>query len=329
MAVKLYRDMDPDEQRLHDLVFRIKEVYRQARTELQDKYIDFLHDHEARVEMYKKQVDAGLLSKSDFDAWMRGQIFQQRQWELRRGQLARAMVDLDKRVLELINERKIEVFADNAEFMLFQIGRDLGALASFGEYDRKTFERLILDDPKLLPRLDEEKDYERYNRIINNCVTQSIIQGETLDQLAKRIGEETEEQAIITMKRNARTAFTCAQAAGRQAGMLYARDTMGIDVKKRWSCIFDDKTRDAHQQLDGKTAEVDEPFESIMGPIMYPGDPDAAPANVYNCRCKLSRAYGKYDVKINRVDAMNGERTEARDYREWLKLKAKEAGGNA
>ena len=40
--------------------------------------------------------------------------------------------------------------------------------------------------------------------------------------------------------------------------------------------------------LDGQLADVDKPFHSELGDIMYPGDPEADPANVYNCRCTLA-----------------------------------------
>ena len=46
-------------------------------------------------------------------------------------------------------------------------------------------------------------------------------------------------------------------------------------------------TREEHLELDGQEREIDEPFENSLGEIMYPGDPDADPANVYNCRCTL------------------------------------------
>ena len=40
--------------------------------------------------------------------------------------------------------------------------------------------------------------------------------------------------------------------------------------------------------LDGQLADVDKPFESELGDIMFPGDPEAHPANVYNCRCTVA-----------------------------------------
>jgi hypothetical protein len=51
---------------------------------------------------------------------------------------------------------------------------------------------------------------------------------------------------------------------------------------------IDARTREAHRLLDGQEQEIDDPFESELGEIMFPGDPDADPANVYNCRCSLT-----------------------------------------
>ena len=42
-----------------------------------------------------------------------------------------------------------------------------------------------------------------------------------------------------------------------------------------------------HAALDGQTQDAAKPFESELGEIMFPGDPAANPANVYNCRCTL------------------------------------------
>ena len=68
----------------------------------------------------------------------------------------------------------------------------------------------------------------------------------------------------------------------------YQRATeSGIIIKREWIATSDSRTRDWHAELDGQLADVDEPFENSIGLIMYPGDPSADGANVYNCRCTL------------------------------------------
>ena len=311
------------ERRIKDAARRLRMMYHEAAADLERKQSDWKARHLKRVEKYQAQLKAGLISKADYEAWMRGQIFQERAWALKRGQMARAMVDIDKKALEIINSGELDVFAENANYMGFLIDSDTGAAGSFGLYDRRTVLRLIRDQPNLLPMpgIDEERDYRWYNDIINNAVTQGILTGETLDQITLRVAEEAADKSLNAMKRSVRTACTGAQNAGRVEGMRQARDELGIEVKKRWMATLDSKTRNAHADLDGQVTDVDEPFESILGPIMYPGDPDAVPANVYNCRCTLTYVYPKYNTAaVERTDAETGERVGAITYREWMKL---------
>lgn len=52
-----------------------------------------------------------------------------------------------------------------------------------------------------------------------------------------------------------------------------------------WRATNDRRTRDAHRGLNGKRAKVGQPFQSALGPIRFPGDPEANAANTVNCRC--------------------------------------------
>ena len=314
------------EQAYDDLTRRLRIVYQNASNDLLMKQSSWLQAHAKRVEKYRAQVDAGLLSEKDYQAWMRGQLFQERAWALKRGQLARTMVDVDQQALRMVNDGKIDVFCDNANFIGFKIDQQTGgAAASFGLYDRNTFNRLVRDQPNLLPmpEIDEEKDFAWYNKVITDAVTQGILQGESLDEIVYRVAEDTGEKSLYTMRRNARTAYTSAQNAGRVEGMRQVRDELHIEVKKKWLATLDDKTRDAHIDLDGKEADIDEPFESILGPIMYPGDPDAEPANVYNCRCTLEEVPAGHRWEKSRRDAETGEKVRDITYKEWLRSKAK------
>ena len=87
--------------------------------------------------------------------------------------------------------------------------------------------------------------------------------------------------------RNARTMVTSAECKGRQDSYIRAQND-GIVMQRRWIATKDARTRHWHAELDGALAEVDEPFENAIGKIMYPGDPSADGANVYNCRCTIA-----------------------------------------
>ena len=114
--------------------------------------------------------------------------------------------------------------------------------------------------------------------------------------------------------RNARTMTTAAENAGRMDRFEEAKE-MGIKMKKTWVATLDDRTRDAHALLDGQTVDVDEPFDSILGPIMYPGDPDADPENVYNCRCTMITQIAGYERDIS--DRVMGESLGGMTDEEW------------
>lgn len=70
-------------------------------------------------------------------------------------------------------------------------------------------------------------------------------------------------------------ANTAAVLAGQQNGAQ----------TKTWTTVGDSRVRDWHDEADGQTVDVDEPFDVGPDKLMYPGDPDADPENVINCRC--------------------------------------------
>ncbi len=121
---------------------------------------------------------------------------------------------------------------------------------------------------------------------MNAEVLQGVLQGESMGDIAKRLAKTVgmDETAAI---RNARTMVTSAECKGRQDSYIRAQKD-GIVMQRRWIATKDARTRHWHAELDGALAEVDEPFENAIGKIMYPGDPSADGANVYNCRCTIA-----------------------------------------
>ena len=305
---------------------RLKAIYKEAASGIENKLQEWQTKHEAREKKYRQMVKDGKLSQKDFEAWMRGQVFQQKQWEAKHEEIGRILYNADTAAANIISDGKIGVFLENANYICASIGEDKGIRSSFTLYDENTVIRLITDGPQILPKAKEGvkkgKAFPYYNKLMDSAITQGIIQGETIPQIAKRIARVTGESNYKNAVRNARTAYTGAQNAGRIEG-LHQAQKLGIDVKKKWLAITDSRTRDAHIDLNGQIQEVDDPFDSDFGDIMFPGDPTAHPANVYNCRCTLVYVYPKYPSSINRRDA-NGENVGDMTYQEWKESKQKQ-----
>lgn len=142
----------------------------------------------------------------------------------------------------------------------------------------------LLDLP--FKKLNPEEDKKWNARKINAELLQAIEQGEDIKTMSERFLKIKDMNEVSAM-RNARTMTTSFENLGRLDGMKKMKEN-GTILKKKWLATNDSKTRDAHAQLNGTVAEVDEPFRNDLGEIMYPGDPSASAANIYNCRCTLT-----------------------------------------
>lgn len=302
---------------------KINDVYRQAYKEIEQKGREFAQAHARREAQMRQMVADGKMTQADFDAWMRGQVFQGEQWQKKKQQMADTLYHADQVAQQMVNDSRYNVFAANANYMGYSLEHDRGIKTNFGLYDADSVRRLVKKEPDLLPpkkMVGKDKSYQWYNRQVQTAITQGIIEGESLDKIAHRIGKQTGETSMTAMLRNARTMQTGAQNAGRIEGLHQAQE-LGIKVKKQWMATLDSHTRDAHADLDGQIADVDEPFDSELGPIMYPGDPDADPANVWNCRCTLVYVYPEYPNSMERRDNETGENVGDMTYREWEEMK--------
>lgn len=146
---------------------------------------------------------------------------------------------------------------------------------------------IMLPHKKIRPPKDQ-----RWNtKQINAQVTQGMINGESMEQIADRllpIMDNNEASAI----RNARTLVNGAENAGRQ-DRYEELQKEGCEIVRVWLATNDDRTRDWHAEMDGQEVGVDEPFVDGLGnEIMFPCDATAEPETVYNCRCSM-RAYIK------------------------------------
>lgn len=312
---------------------RIQRVYKEAQKDLQKKAEEYLKKHEKRDIQMRAALKAGKITKENYQNWQMGQVFIGKQWESKVNHATEVMLHSNERALGMIRGEQYNVYSENANYQAFQIERDTRGGISFDIYDEDTVRRLITERPELLPpkMINGKRDRAWNQGIIANSITQGIIQGESIPQIAKRMASDTGYHNMKAMTRYARTAMTAAQNAGRIDTMHRAQG-MGLKIKKVWIAAHDSRVRDAHADLDGESVEVDEPFVNSLGEIDYPGDPEADGANVWNCRCSLGYEYPDEEeveeIKEEQEEdpEVDDEEYEDMDYEEWKEMKEEEAG---
>ena len=280
---------------------KIREVYRQAAVELQDKLKEFMDRHRAKGAEMLRKLQNEEITQAKYHAWMRGQVFIGKQWKQKVESAVKILDTANQQCAGIIRTGKLNVFAENYNYSAYQLEKKTKGVVSFNIYNENTVARLLKKNPKMLPewKIHERKDYAWNRQKVENAVTQGIIQGEGIDQITDRMVGSLLTQNENRMRLFARTGMTGAQNAGRLAQMEDAEEE-GIKVKKKWVATLDNRTRDTHQELDGQEVPVDEPFEVDGMEIMYPGDPNAEPELVYNCRCTMVEVYEGIDRKTTR-----------------------------
>lgn len=283
------------EQQAEAYARQINKIYEQAAREVRQKLADFQKRHEAISKNMLADVASGKITMADYKKWLKGQVFQGNQWKQKLKDITDTYVHADAKARELLNGTSRNVFTEAANYTAYDIEKGTSGAVSFNLYDKPTVERLIKDNPKMLPewKIDQPKDYIWNEKRVQNAVLQGIIQGESIGKIGKRLESDLATSNAKKMNMFARTAVTGAQNAGRME-RLHETKEMGIDVKKKWICTHDDRVRDTHIELDGQEQDVDKPFEVDGMEIMYPADPTAEPELTYNCRCSMTYIYPKY-----------------------------------
>lgn len=308
---------------LEDLEKQLKSLYNAAYKDILQKQKDFNAAYAKKEAMYQAKLAAGQITQEQFDNWKKGQVFQGEQWQAKKQQILDTLSSSNTIATKMINGQMTNVFAFNANYQAFNLEHDAGVNFGFGLYDSATVTNLVKNNPKLLPewKIDQPKDYIWNQKKLNRQVSLGIIEGESLDKIANRLCDALSTQNFNHMRTFARTAMTGAQNAGREFSLQAAYDK-GIDVEKEWMCTLDGHTRINHRLLDGQKRPLDKPFEAGGMKIRYPGDPEAHPSMVYNCRCTMVGSIEDYPATYDRYDNIDGKPIKNMTYAEWVNAKS-------
>lgn len=263
----------------------LNSIYSEAQNDIQKKADAYFDKFKKADEKKRKLVEIGEISSDEYKEWRQKKIMYGRRFTNLKKQISEELLHVNQTATAYINDELPEVYALNYNSFADTVD-GLGGY-SFALTDANTVKHLVMSDKSLLPfrELDPAKDVPWNMKKINGQVLQGIIQGESIPKIAKRIRnvQEMNRDAAI---RSARTIVTGAENKGRFDSYKVAEED-GIIIQKEWVSTHDSRTRDWHAELNGDTKSIDEPFKNSIGEIMYPGDPSADGANVYNCRCTM------------------------------------------
>lgn len=303
---------------LEALERRVSSVYAQAGKDIEKKLSEYMAKFEKDDVAKKALVDSGKWTQKKYEQWRTNELLLPEQWKRTRETLALDYLNADKIAYNLVNGELPNVYALNHNYTAYALENRTNMNLQFTLYDKSAVERLLKEDRNLLPLKEIKggamtKKVVRWNeQKVQSAVMQGLLQGEPMDKIANRLQQVTETNANSAI-RNARTAVTGAENAGRQD--TYAEATAkGIKLKKEWMATLDGRTRHSHAMLDGKRVDEDKKFSNGLE---YPGDPSGDPAEVYNCRCTMIAIVDGVDEIAKSV----GEYQPRMTYSEWEKVK--------
>ena len=249
----------------------------------------------AKADAYFKQfaaADARMLARlkaneitlDDYTKWREKEMLTGESWRALRDSLAADLVNTDKIAAGMIHNSLPDVYAMNFNYGTYEIENGYQIDTSFALYDRATVQRLMSDDPRMIPRprVDIPKDMRWNRNKITSAMTQAVLSGDSIPHIAERLRGVTTMDRNASI-RNARTYTTSAENAGRTDSYKRAND-LGINVEQQWVAMWDGRTRSSHRHLDGERIKVGEKFSNGL---RYPADPEGAPEEIYNCRCRI------------------------------------------
>lgn len=281
--------------------------YSTAKKELEEKLKVFKEKNNKELENIMLTKDIDYIMSEEFDSWQKSKLMQEEWLRDMIDVISEDMTNSNQIAMSIVNGYMPEVYAINMNYATFDIEKQSKINTSFTLYNAQTVERLIKDNPYLLPKatVNVPKDLRWNKKVLNSAIIQGTLQGEGIDEIAARLMKVTDMNQNVAI-RNARTMVTAAQSMGRDDGIKRAQD-MGIDVQRTWMARLDFKTRHSHRQLDGEVRDIGEPFSNGL---LFPGDPDGAPAEIYNCRCReLPVVYGINPLiegkRINKLGSMS------------------------
>jgi SPP1 gp7 family putative phage head morphogenesis protein len=234
------------------------------------------------------------------------------------------LIDRVEAELTLLDEMKTAnvkdylatIYEQNYYYTGFALETEGQVKLSYSLLNRKAVVENILTP---LDKLAIENNSSMVKQAIKVTLTQAVIQGLSIPDIAERIKKNLETNANNAV-RIARTETTRVMSGARLDSMEHAQNK-GLPLEKVWVATLDDRTRDRHAEIDGEQQPLDKPFSNGL---MYPGDPSGDADQVIQCRCTMvTQIIGLDSIKDQR--RIDGNIVPYQTYKEWDKNRLRDS----
>jgi len=278
--------------------------------EVRDKWIE-LYGNDASFQRWYKTANhaygqTAQEASEAFKRWEYAQLGRGEDWKALQAQMAQRITESGVIAQNYINDVLPSIYTRNNNAIA-----ELGQKAAmeqgvqgvkFDLVDENAVRRLMESSSEVKPykevKISLDKDTQYSKNKLQNALLQGILQGDSIGEIATRF------QSAVGMSRsaairNARTACTAAQNAGKQDRYSDLADK-GCTVTKKWRCTHDERTRPEHVQAeldygtDADAIPYDEYFDVGGEELLYPADRAGSGWNIYNCRCTMATGKIKF-----------------------------------
>lgn len=283
MADRARRETD---KRLREIEEELKKQYREAQAEITAKWNAYMERIQPKLdELYKEYLHAPAGHKVEarkrYQEALESYTLRNLKYREMVNDVTYRLAHTNEIATAYINGQLPELYAMNYNQPISGLSK---TGIDFTLVDESTVRRMALDGEIELPYKDfnKSKDQVWNRRQINSKVLQGIIQGESVDDIAKRILPVVDNNRASAI-RNARTMVTSAENRGRFDRYNDLEDR-GLIMKKVWIATPDDRVRKSHIDIDGEEQDINSKFTNGC---RFPGDGEGPSDEVWNCRCSM------------------------------------------
>lgn len=124
-----------------------------------------------------------------------------------------------------------------------------------------------------------ETTREQMREVLAKAFEENLSVGQVTERIRAKFEEIGQGRAATIARTETLSAVSAGQEQKRQDWQAQFPDQK---LKKMWISAQDDRVRDSHVNLDGKSVDVNDAFENGL---KYPREEGGAPEEVINCRC--------------------------------------------